>query len=106
MSLQWNSRNRVIDGPIFGIDSEEKIKKQNLQIYVALSVFCVTAWLFIIACGVWLINTGVPWLWSNLVWLWDAGPEYLHFARWGMLASACGIVWFCAVGLVEHWRKP
>ena len=106
LMLNWESHNKVINWTENSEGSKEKLKKQNFQIYVALSVFCVTAWLFIIACGVWLINTGVPWLWSNLVWLWDAGPEYLHFARWGMLASACGMLWFCAVGLVENWRRP
>src|ERR1039457_7719020 len=106
--LNWESHNRVIDWSENSEGSKEKLKKQNFQIYVALSVFCVTAWVFIIACGVWLINTGVPWLWSNLAWLWNAGPDdspWIGPGRWGIVAGLACMGWCCAVGAWERWKE-
>lgn len=49
----------------------------------------------------------IPWykFWENIIWMWNAGPDYLHFLRWGFVASVGMMLFFAGVGLWEWWTK-
>ena len=97
----------VVPDPIleYGEEYEARLKSQSRQIDFCLAVVYWFGGVGIIAAlgyGLWIVW---PTVWSNLVWAWDAGPDYIHWARWALVAGVIAVVWACGVGLWERCTK-